>query len=140
MGKVFKTLLIVSHSQAQAERGFSTNSKLLVKNQDTESLIAQRIIHDHMRFHKYQTNTVKTKTRLQNHVNQARGRYFISQQEHSLSAVKSVRDEKIKRINNGISSMNKSIFQTQQEIESVRVAAVMCLRKRLNGMPLSCGI
>ena len=93
-----------------------------------------------MRFHKYQTNTVKTNARLQNHVKQARGRYFINQQEHSLSAVKSVRDEKIKRINNGISSMNKSIFQTQQEIESVRVAAVMCLRKRLNGMPLSCGI
>ena len=38
-------LLILSHGQV--EHGFCTNVKLHVGNQNTESLIVQRIIHDH---------------------------------------------------------------------------------------------
>lgn len=49
----------MSHDQAQVECGFRTNAKLLVKNQNTGSLIAKRIIHDHMRFHKHQPHTIK---------------------------------------------------------------------------------
>ena len=55
LGKVFKILVILSHKQVKVEHGFSTNVKILVENQNTESLGAQRIIHDsiiHMRFHK----------------------------------------------------------------------------------------
>ena len=70
--KVFKILLILSHEQAQAECGFSTVVKLLVENQNTESLIVQRIIHDHVRFHKHQPHTINITTKLQNHVKQAR--------------------------------------------------------------------
>ena len=69
-----------------------------------------------MRFRKHQPHTIKTLTKLQNHLKQARGRYLFSQHERSLSAVKSVRDEKIIQIND-ISSINKSIFQTQETIE-----------------------
>ena len=90
LGKVFKILLILSHCQAQTQRGFSTNAKLLVENQNTESLIVQRIIHDHMWFHKFQQHPIKITSKLQNHVKQAQVRYFNSQQEHSLSAVNSI--------------------------------------------------
>ena len=45
---VVKMLLILSHGQAQVERGFSVNSQLLVDNLHDESLIAQRIVSDHM--------------------------------------------------------------------------------------------
>ena len=91
LGKVQKILLILSYDQAQVECGFSANAKLLiVENQNTERLIAQRIIHDHMIFHKYQPHIIKIATKLQNHVRQARGRHFSSQQERSLSAAKSV--------------------------------------------------
>ena len=41
-------LLIRYHGQAQVERGFSVNSQLLVENLNNDSLIAQRIISDHM--------------------------------------------------------------------------------------------
>ena len=41
MCEVFKIILILSHGQAQVERGFSENSELLVENLHTESLIAQ---------------------------------------------------------------------------------------------------
>ena len=60
-----------------------------------------------MRFHK-QPHTIKITTKLQNLVKQARGRYFTSQQERSLSAVKSVRNKKIKQVNDDINSINKS--------------------------------
>ena len=58
-----------SHGQAQLERSFSENTKLLTKNQNTDSLLAQRI-HDHMRFYKHQPHTIKITTKLQNHVKQ----------------------------------------------------------------------
>ena len=45
---VVKMLSILSHGQAQVERGFSVNSQLLVDNLHDESLIAQRIVSDHM--------------------------------------------------------------------------------------------
>ena len=61
----------MSHDQAQVECGFSTNAKLLVKNQNTGSLIAKRIIHDHMRFHKHQPHTIKITIEKQNHVKEA---------------------------------------------------------------------
>ena len=42
-------LLILSHGQATVESGFSVNGKCLLENFHTESLIAQRHTHDHMR-------------------------------------------------------------------------------------------
>ena len=59
MVKCFEIFCIVLHDKSQVECGFSTNAKLLVANQNTEILIAQRIIHDHMRFHKHQPHTIK---------------------------------------------------------------------------------
>ena len=41
--KIVKTL-ILSHGQAQVERGFSINNELLVENLNNESLNAQQIV------------------------------------------------------------------------------------------------
>ena len=49
-------LMILSHGQATVERGFSGNGKLLVENVHTESLIAQRHIHDHMQSYDLQAH------------------------------------------------------------------------------------
>ena len=46
---VFKLLLCLSHGQASVERGFGVNSNLLVENMHEDSLIVQRIVHDHMK-------------------------------------------------------------------------------------------
>ena len=64
--EVFKVLLILSHGQAQVECVFRTNAKILMENQNTESLMAQIIINDHMRFHKH--NYTLSKSLLENHV------------------------------------------------------------------------
>lgn len=45
---VVKLLLILSHGQATVERGFSVNKEVMVENLKEHSLIAQRVIHDHV--------------------------------------------------------------------------------------------
>ena len=42
--------MILSHGQASVERGFSINKEMMVENLKEHSLIAQQIIHDHVRF------------------------------------------------------------------------------------------
>lgn len=41
--------LVLSHGQASVERGFSVNKEVMVENLKEHSLVAQRIIHDHVR-------------------------------------------------------------------------------------------
>lgn len=45
---VFKLLLVLSHGQASVERGFSINKEVEVENLKEHSLIAQRLICDHV--------------------------------------------------------------------------------------------
>lgn len=44
-----KVVLVLSHGQASVERGFSINKELIVENQKELSLVAQRLIVDHVR-------------------------------------------------------------------------------------------
>ena len=46
---IVKILLMLSHGQASVERGFSVNKEIEVKNLHEHSLVAQRIICDHLR-------------------------------------------------------------------------------------------
>ena len=46
---VIRKLLLISHGQASVERGFSVNKEVMVDNLSQRSLIAQRVIHDHVR-------------------------------------------------------------------------------------------
>ena len=43
---IVKQLLIISHGQAQVERGFSTNKQLLIENMKEHSFISQRLVCD----------------------------------------------------------------------------------------------
>ena len=45
---VMRMLLIISHSQASMEKGFSINRQVMVENLTERSFIAQRTIHDHL--------------------------------------------------------------------------------------------
>ena len=66
--KLFKILLILSHGQAQVEHGFSVNKNLLVENQHTTTLTAQRIIHDHMVYHELESSNLTIMAKLLSHV------------------------------------------------------------------------
>lgn len=47
--EVVRLALILSHGQASVERGFSVNKEVMVENLKEHSLVAQRVIHDHVR-------------------------------------------------------------------------------------------
>ena len=47
--KVVKLLLALSHGQATVQCGFSSNNKVMVENLAQHSLVAQRVICDHVR-------------------------------------------------------------------------------------------
>ena len=47
--KVVKLLLALSHGQATVDRGFSSNKEVMVENLAQHSLVAQRVICDHVR-------------------------------------------------------------------------------------------
>ena len=82
---VVKMLLILSHGQAQVERGFSVNSKLLVENLHNTSLISQRIVNDYMVYKQIKPQELVITPSLLNHVKEARSRYFNSQKERAHS-------------------------------------------------------
>ena len=46
--KVAQLLLVLSHGQASVERGFSVNKELEVENLANQSLVAQRLVCDHI--------------------------------------------------------------------------------------------
>ena len=46
--KVVQHLLVLLHGQASVERGFSVNKELEVENLANQSLVAQRLVSDHI--------------------------------------------------------------------------------------------
>ena len=105
---VFKLLLCLLHGQASVEKGFSVNSKL-VENMHEDSLIAQRIVHDHVKSLKLEAYEVKvTKTCLDN-ANRARRRYFDALKQKSVSNQCSERQTKIDSNNAEINLVNQEI-------------------------------
>ena len=117
--KVVKTLLILSHGQAQVERGFSINSELLVDNLSNESLIAQRIKTDHMRQKGLQSHEVNITQALLKHVKCARSRYFSAQSERAQGNVKDKRQLDIQELEKDIASTNEHILLLESTISQL---------------------
>ena len=77
--KVLKMLMILSYGRAAVERRFSVNGKLLDENLHTESLIARRHMHDHMRSYDLQAHDLDITRELLDFASSTRKRYFQSQ-------------------------------------------------------------
>ena len=102
--KVLKMLMILTHGQATV--GFSVNGKLSVENLHTESVIAQRHIHDHMRSYDLQAHDLDIKYELLDFVSSERKRHFQSQKERLLAKEKSFKDCQLAKLNEEISKLN----------------------------------
>ena len=88
---VFKLLLCLSHEQASVERGFSVNSNLLVENMHEDSLIAQRIVYDHVKSLKLEAYEVKVTDSCLDNANSAMRRCFDVLKQKSVSNERSER-------------------------------------------------
>lgn len=88
--KVVKLCLILSHGNANVERGFSVNKEILVENLKESSLIAQRIIYDSLAPLKNVTD-LKIDSKLIHSVRNSSSKY-----KEALEAMKLEKDSKSK--------------------------------------------
>ena len=72
LAEILKIVLIVAHGQAQVEHRFSVNEQLLDDNMLTETLVAQRIVHDHMCSKNLKSHQLTISDALHGHVKEAR--------------------------------------------------------------------
>ncbi|KAL7388776.1 hypothetical protein ABVT39_020436 [Epinephelus coioides] len=128
---VVKMLLVLSHGQANVERGFSINKELIVENQKEASLVAQRLIIGHIRSVGGVTNVQLTKELLIS-VSGARQGYHsyldeqkrVNEKERSVQKRKALADEldKLKkkraRVENDIGALEKSADEYADKAES----------------------
>ena len=123
LAEVFKMLLILAHGQAQIERGFSVNDLLLDDNMLTRTLVAQRIVHDHMSSEELKPHELKITSALMGHVKEARKRYFADQEERSQKTLKSDRAIKLETINRDIADFNQQIHVLESTIVQLKADA-----------------
>ena len=120
---VFQILLIISHGQAQVERGFSTNKQLLDHNMFGETLIVQRIIEDHMRIHNLQPQQLQMTHTLMEYVKGARKNYFADQRKRSLSKIQNEKEVQKEKINEEIETFSQQIKLLENTIVQLNADA-----------------
>lgn len=104
--QVLKTLLLLSHGQASVERGFSINKNLIVDNLGDQSIIAKRIIKDHLQFIGGIKNVVYPKEFLVSAAG-ARQKYISYLDEQKRKNVKDMQLAKRKEIEDKIDDLKK---------------------------------
>ena len=103
---VFSMLLILSHGQAQVERGFSTSKLLLDVNMQNETLVAQRIVHNHMFRENMKPQDLQMTKHLMELVKDVRKSYFLHLKEEGLKKLKTDAEEKREKISDDIEDTN----------------------------------
>ena len=112
--KVVKTLLLLSHGQASVERGFSVNKECSEVNLSPASLIARRIIKDHIRCIGGLPNMTISKELLIS----ARGayqKYMNELEEKKIAAEKKKSNLKRKAAEEELSSIKKRLKQLESD-------------------------
>ena len=120
---VFKLLLCLSHGQTSVDRGFSVNSNLLVENMHEDSLIVQRIVHEHVKSLKLEVYEVKVTKSCLDNVNSARRRYFDALKQKSVLNQRSEPQTKIDSINQEINLINQEISLLETTVDDTRKKA-----------------
>ena len=123
LGKVLQIILILSHGQTQVERGFTTNKQLLDDNMSSDTLVAQRIIHDHMLSHNIKPRQIETSSRLIELVKNARRNYFLELKEKGVKKLKSDADVQREKLNEEIEDTNHQIKLLESTVEQLKADA-----------------
>ena len=116
---VIKIILILSHEQAEVERGFSSNKSLIDDNMSTDTIVALRSVHDYLKFHDLKADEVEIKDVLAS-CRQARKKYFDDQQSKALSTEKTEKVEARSKVSEDIEIVNTEIQQTLSVTENLK--------------------
>ncbi|XP_065665582.1 uncharacterized protein LOC136087006 [Hydra vulgaris] len=118
--QIFKIVLILSHGQAQVERGFSSNKSLVDDNMSTDTIISLRSIQDYLTFYGLMAHEVEITKDLLYSCKQARKRYFDDQRSKALSAEKAEKIEAKQKVIEDIEIVNTEIRQALSMIENLK--------------------
>ena len=122
--KVICKVLLLSHGQAQVEMGFSVNKQALEVNQSAGSLIARRLIKDHLRFIDGIDNFTITDELLKS-CSQAHSRYQQHLKEQDSNRKKTnTQSNKRKRVEEGLIELRKKkkiIVEERQHLQAQMV-------------------
>ena len=96
--EVFRIIFTLSHGQAAVEKGFSVNSKLLVKNLQEKTLVASRFVFSSIKSDAIHFNELSFTPRLKRNVQEARMRYQWYLEEQRKLYAKSNKAQKRKTV------------------------------------------
>lgn len=113
--EVVKLVLVLSHGQASVERGFSVNKEVMVENLKEHSLIAQRIIHDHVNHVGGLLNIAYTKELLLSAAS-ARQKYHMYLDEQRRQKQDELRAQKRKGLMEEITEIKAKKSRMEQEL------------------------
>ena len=120
--KVVKLLLILSHGQATVERGFSSNKEVMVENIAQHSLVAQRVICDHVRSVGGVLNVAFSKELLLSAAS-ARQRYHAVLDEKKRENEATRRSERKRSLLEEISTLKEKKRRLESDFEALKRSA-----------------
>lgn len=112
---VLKNILLLSHGQAQVERGFSVNKEISTTNISQKTLVARRIIKDHMISIGGIEHFVITKELIQS-CKLSRQQYMKSLESEKSKSEEKVKSEKRKRIEENIKDLKEKRRKMENDI------------------------
>lgn len=119
---VVKVVLVLSHGQASVERGFSINKELIVENQKELSLVAQRLIVDHVRSVGGVSNVAITKELLLS-AGGARQRYHRYLDEQKRVSKRDAVDLKRKELSDELQGLKKKRATIETDVFALEKSA-----------------
>lgn len=119
---VMKLVLVLSHGQASVERGFSINKEVIVENQKELSVVAQRLIVDHVQSVRGVTKVKITKELLQSAAG-ARQKYHAYLDEQKRVAEKQAVDLKRKALSDELHDLKKKRATIEADICALETSA-----------------
>ena len=102
------------------ERGFSINKQLLYDNMSSETLVAQRIVHDHMLSHNIKPYQIEINSRMMELVKNARKSYFLELKEKGLKNLKTNVEVQREKRNEEVEDNNCQIKLPESTVEQLK--------------------
>ena len=116
----------LSHGQCQVERGFNINDDIMVENMHSDSLIAQRIVYNHMKCNDFQPHSYGIGQKLRTSVLSAYSKYKLVWNQKEKDTIKSEKQQKSEVIESKIRERDRKISSVKSTISKLKEHADCC--------------
>ena len=113
------------------ERGFRINKQVLDDNMSSETLVAQRIVHEQMLSHNIKPDRIEINSRIKELVKNARKSYFLELKEKGLNKLKTSVNVQRGKLNEEIADTNCQSKLLESTVDTIRYifASLFCMSK-----------